>query len=134
MTCFCNQCGPGLNATCVMPHLSLQKASYCFFTSDINQVNLLVVSHVHTFIPLKQHTVKPVLSGHWKRRQKLVFKIGYRLMKVKSIAECSKGSILQYFRHSLSYYLPLITLFCLFSSGRLKQVLLYMSESFHDHS
>ena len=31
----------------------------------------------------------------------LVFKSNYRLMQVKSIAECSKGSILQYFRPSL---------------------------------
>ena len=36
-------------------------------------------------------TVKPVLSGHSKRRQKLFFKTNYRLMQVKSIAECSKG-------------------------------------------
>ena len=28
---------------------------------------------------------------------KLIFKTDYRLMQVKSIAECSKGSILQYF-------------------------------------
>ena len=36
-------------------------------------------------------TVKPVLSGHSKRRPKCVFKTDYRLMQVKSIAECSKG-------------------------------------------
>ena len=35
-------------------------------------------------------------------------------MQVKSIAECSKGSILQYFRPSLSYHLSLRPLFCLF--------------------
>ena len=34
------------------------------------------------------------------------------------------GSILQYFRHSLSYRLSLISLFCLFLSGRFTQVLL----------
>ena len=45
-------------------------------------------------------------------------------MQVKSIAECSKGSILQYFRPSLSYHLPLRPLFCLSLSGRLRQVLL----------
>ena len=33
----------------------------------------------------------------------MVFKTDYRLIQVKSIAECSKGSILQYFRPSLSY-------------------------------
>ena len=35
-------------------------------------------------------TVKPVLSGHFKKDQNLVFKADYRLMQVKSIAECSK--------------------------------------------
>ena len=47
-------------------------------------------------------------------------------MQVKSIAECSKGSILQYFQPSLSYHLPLRPLFCLFLNGRLRQVLLYV--------
>ena len=56
---------------------------------------------------------------------KLVFKTNYRLMQVKSIADCSKGSILQYFRPSLSYHLSLKALFCLFLSGRFTQVLLY---------
>ena len=36
----------------------------------------------------------------------------------------SKGSILQYFRASLSYHLSLRSLFCLFLSGCLRQVLL----------
>ena len=49
----------------------------------------------------------------------------YRLMQVKSNAECSKGSILQYFRPSLSYHLSLRPLFCLFLSGRFKQVSIY---------
>ena len=44
----------------------------------------------------------------------------YGLMEVKSIAECFKGSILQYFRPSFSYHFPLRPLFCL-----LRQVLLY---------
>ena len=47
-------------------------------------------------------------------------------MQVKRIAECSKdGNILQYFRPSLSYHLSLRSLFCIFWSGRFKQVLLY---------
>ena len=50
-------------------------------------------------------------------------------MQVKSIAECSKESILQYFRPSLSYHLSLRSLFCLFLSGRLRQVLLYVKSS-----
>ena len=48
-----------------------------------------------------ENTVKPVLSDHSKIIYKMVFKIDYRLMKVKSIAECSNGSILQYFWPSL---------------------------------
>ena len=39
---------------------------------------------------------KPVLSGH-TRRPKIGFQTNYRLVKVLSIAECFKGSILQYF-------------------------------------
>ena len=62
----------------------------------------------------KSHTVKPVLSGHSKKDQKLFFKTYYRLMQVKNIAECSKGSILQHFWTSLR------SLFCLFLSGRLR--------------
>ena len=84
------------------------------------------------------YTVRPVLSGHskrrqkWlaatrKRRQKLVYKTNYRLMHVKSIAEFPKGSILQYFRPSLSYHLSFRSLFCLFLSGRLRQVLYTIS-------
>ena len=46
-------------------------------------------------------------------------------MQVKSIAECSVGSILQYFQHSLRYHLSLRYLFCLFLRGRSTQVLLY---------
>ena len=76
--------------------------------------------------PNESITVKPVLSGHSKRMLKIVFKTYYRLMQVKSIAECSKGSILQYFRPSLSYHLSLRSLFCLFLSGPLRQVLLYL--------
>ena len=56
-----------------------------------------------TFTAAQRNTVKPVSSGHSKRRPKLVFKTDDCLMQVKSIAECSKGSILKYFRPSLSY-------------------------------
>ena len=63
-----------------------------------------------------------------KDDQILVFKTAYRLMQVKSIAECSMGSILQYFRPSLSYHLSLRSLIGLFLSGRLRQVLLYFNQ------
>ena len=50
-----------------------------------------------------------------------------RLMQVNSIAECSKMSILQYFRPASSYHLSFRSLFGLFFSGCLRQVLLYNS-------
>ena len=52
-------------------------------------------------------------NGHSQKDQKLVIKTNYRLMQVKSIAECSKGSILQYFQPSLTYISSLRSLFCL---------------------
>ena len=75
-------------------------------------------------------TVKPALSGHSKRSPKIVFKTNYCLMQVKSIAECSKGSIQQYFRPSFSYHLSLTSLFCLVLSDRSRQVLLYTETPF----
>ena len=75
---------------------------------------------------LKISTVKPVQNGHSQIDRKLVFKTNYRLMQVKGIAECSKGSILQYFWPSLNCHLALRSLFCLFLSGHFTQHLLYM--------
>ena len=51
-------------------------------------------------------TVKSVLDGHSQKDQHLVLKTNYRLRQVESVAECSKRSILQYLRPSLSYHLP----------------------------
>ena len=82
------------------------------------------LAHMEAYYLIKC-VVKPVLNSHSKI-PKLVFKTDYPLMQVKSIAECSKGCSLQYFRPSLSYHLPLISLFCLFLSGRSRQVLLYL--------
>ena len=52
-----------------------------------------------SYCELLSHTMysKTCLKPLTKRRSKLVFKTEYRLMHVKSIAECSKGSILKYF-------------------------------------
>ena len=50
-------------------------------------------------------------------------------MQVKSIAECSKGSILQYFWPSSSYNLSLRSLFCLFLSDCSRPVTLYLTLS-----
>ena len=111
------------------PFLRLSNSQYTPFSFQI----FLSLSFVYKWIlpsgliKIKLHTVKPVLRGHSKRRPKLVFKTDHRLMQVKSIEECSKGSILQYLRPSLSYHLSLISWFCLFLSGRLRQVLLYIA-------
>ena len=48
----------------------------------------------------------------------MVYKTDYPLMQVKSTAECSKGSILQYFWPPFNYQLSFKPLFCLFLSGR----------------
>ena len=67
-------------------------------TYDIDAENIMcfTVLRMHLFI-FKGMTVKPVLSSHSKEDQILDFKTDYCLMQVKSIAVCSKGSILHYF-------------------------------------
>ena len=73
----------------------------------------------------RRHAVKPVLSCHSKRRPKIGFQ--YRLSLNAGQKYCRMlESILQYFRPTLSYHLSLRPLFCLFLSGRLRQVLLYL--------
>ena len=52
----------------------------------------------------KESTFYTVSKTCLKRPLKNVFRTDYRLIQVKSIAECSKGSILHYFRPSLSYH------------------------------
>ena len=50
-------------------------------------------------------------------------------MQVKSIAECSKGSILQYFRPSLRLlFVNTIFVWSKFLSGRFKKIFLYMCD------
>ena len=58
-----------------------------------------------------------------KKTKKKWFQDQFCLMQVKSIAECSNGSILQYFQPALSYHLSLRSLFCHFLSGRFTQVM-----------
>ena len=50
---------------------------------------------------------KTCLKPPLQKGQKLVFMTVYHFMKVQCIAECSNGSILQYFQPSLSYHFPL---------------------------
>ena len=71
-------------------------------------------------------TVKPVLSSHTKRRPKIGFQDRLSLDAGQMYCRMLQKSILQYFRPSLNYRLSLRPLFCLFLSGCLKQVLLYL--------
>ena len=76
---------------------------------------LVIVVWLFLAVPLVcLHFVFVVFPDH---THLLVFKTDYRSMQVTSIAECSKGSILQYFLPSLSYRLSLRPLFCLFFIG-----------------
>ena len=76
-------------------------------------------------------TVKPVVSDHSKIDKTKILMTNGSLMKVKSIAECSHWSILQYFgpalsdNHSQKQFLVFVL------SGRLRQILLYMLFCFH---
>ena len=77
-------------------------------------------------------TVKPVLSGHSKRRPNIGFQdqlslnAGQKYCRILQ-GEHSPWSILQYFlpRPALSYHLLLEPLFCLFWSDRFRQVYCY---------
>ena len=63
---------------------------------------------------------KACLKPPLKKYTKIGFQyqLSLPLMQVKSIAECSNRSILQYFLPSLSYHFPLRPLFSLLNSGR----------------
>ena len=68
---------------------------------------------------------KTCLKHPHSKRPKIGFQDQLSLNAGQKYCRCSKGSILQYFRPSLCYHLSLKYLFCLFLSGRLRQVLLY---------
>ena len=80
---------------------------FCLYLSG-HFTQVLLYSKTCVKLPLSKTCVKLPLS----KTPKLVFKTNYRLMQVKSIAECSKG-----FQPSLSYHFPLRPFFCLFLSG-----------------
>ena len=69
--------------------------------------------------------VKPVLSGHQKRRPKIGFQDWLSLNAGQKYCRMLSRSILQYFPPSFTSTICLRPLFCLFLSGRLRQVLLY---------
>ena len=89
-------------------------------------------------LTVQGNTGKPIVSSQSKRRPKFVFKkktkicFQDRLLLNAGQKYCRmlQESILQYFRPSLSYHLSLRSLICLFLSGCLRQVLLYICPHF----
>ena len=72
------------------------------------------------------YKIKPVLSGQSKRRPKIGFQDQLWLNAGHKYCRMLQKSILQYFQPSLSYHLSLRPLFCLFLSGCIRQILLYI--------
>ena len=91
------------------------------FLYMVNQRKHKKPKHGYFVLFQRSSTVKPVLSGHLKGRPKLFFNTDYHLMQVKSIAECSMESILQFFWPSIRHHWSLRALFCLFLSSRFRQ-------------
>ena len=58
-------------------HLSLRPLFWLFMSGRLRQVLL--------------YNSKTCVNGHYQKDQKMAFKTDYRLMQVKSIAECSTG-------------------------------------------
>ena len=92
----------------------IQPFKYPRYLTKVTIVHPLNTSHLQS-VEMTVCTVKPVLSGHSKRRPKIVF-----------LDRLSLNAGQKFFRPSLSYHLSLRSLFCLFLSGRLRQVLLYL--------
>ena len=80
-------------------------ASSCFSRK------VIVTSHQKGLQPNYSYYSKTCVKRPLSKRPNMVFKTDYRLMQVKSIVECSKMIILQYFRALLSYLLSLRPLF-----------------------
>ena len=81
---------------------------------------------VNIFFCLKSSSV-PCLKRPLKNMSKIGFQDRLLLNAGQKYCRMSQESILQYFRPSLSYHLSLRPLICLVLSGRLRQVLLYIS-------
>ena len=73
----------------ILIFFSYPSVQTCVLGTQKNQLIETVLLRTHNMFRFR-NTAKPVLSGHSKRRPKLVLKTDNRLMQVK-------GSILQYF-------------------------------------
>ena len=70
-------------------HALIRLANQCFhYFSSETLAKLWSFKIFNSYHAELGYTLKPVLSGHSKRRPKLVFKTNYRIMQVKSNADC----------------------------------------------
>ena len=116
-------------ATAQIKHDISRQIKVCikYYALFVRQDICLVLLNISGALTVTQLYSKTCLKRPHKKKTKNCFlRPIFCLMQVKSIAECSKGSILQYFQPSLSYHLPVRPLFCLFLNGHLRQVLLYL--------
>ena len=91
----------------------------CLYNSGYGKTGIFCCTNFVNHIKLYSKTcVKWPLS----KRPKIVFQDQLLLNAGQKYCRSSKGSILQYFRPSISYHLSLRSLFFLFLSGRLRQV------------
>ena len=89
--------------------------SVCNDCEQMTLAGIRVKIHVRPYTVLyHDFTVKPVLSGHSKRRQKIGFQGQLLLNAGQKYCRMLQESILQYFRPSLSYHLSLRPLFVYF--------------------
>ena len=84
----------------------------------VSLVDIIIPLSAALFALFRQWVYNKTCLKRSFKRSKLALKTNYRLMKVKSNAECSK-SILQYFRPALSYH------FLSIFEWPFRQVLLY---------
>ena len=77
-----------------------------------------------------QHTVKPVLSGHSKRTPKIGFQYRVSLNVGQKYYRMLQGEYSARLSTSIKLPFSIKTKFCLFISGRLRQVLLYFTSHF----
>ena len=82
-----------------------------------------IIPHCYTYVIWSAYYSKTCLKQPLSKRPKIDFQDQLSLNAGQKY--CRIGSILQYFQPSSSYHLSLGTLFCLFLSGPLRQVLLY---------
>ena len=76
----------------------------CVFNITLKIIAWIITKLLH-LLDIVVTTVKPVLSDHSKRRPNIVFSDQFSLNAGQKYCRMLPESILQYFRHSLSYYL-----------------------------